>query len=83
MSNSLSAACTRGMNQCTQCVGWRRRDRGRVLKERGTLSLLTFGTFLHRKVQENKSYFMILFFQSSFRLSEKNEKDKKRKEFLF
>ena len=26
---------------------------------------------------------MILLFQSSFRLSEKNEKDKKRKEFLF
>ena len=38
-------SCTRGMNQCTQCVGWRRRDRGRVLKERGTLSLMTFGTF--------------------------------------
>ena len=21
-------SCTRGINQCTQCVGWRRRDRG-------------------------------------------------------
>ena len=28
-------------------------------------------------------FFMILLFQSSFRLSEKNEKDKKRKVFLF
>ena len=46
-------------------------------------SLLTFGTFGHTKVREGKSYFMILFFQSSFRLSEKNEKDKKRKVFLF
>ena len=44
-------SCTRGMNQCTQCVGWRRRDRGRVLKERGTLSLMTFGTFGHAKVR--------------------------------
>ena len=44
-------SCTRGMNQCTQCVGWRRRDRGRVFKERGKLSLMTFGTFLHRKVR--------------------------------
>ena len=41
-------------------------------------SLLTFGTFGHTKVQEKKSSFMILLFQSSFRLSEKNEKDKKR-----
>ena len=47
-----------GMNQCTQCVGWRRRDRGRVLKERGTLSLMTFGTFGHAKVRERKSIFM-------------------------
>ncbi len=54
-------SCTRGMNQCTQCVGWRRRDRGRVLKERGTLSLLTFGTFGHAKVQERKSYIMFLY----------------------
>ena len=30
-----------------------------------------------------KSYIMILRFQSSFRLSEKNEKDKKRKVSLF
>ena len=31
--------------------GRRRRDRGRVLKERGTLSLMTFGTFGHAKVR--------------------------------
>ena len=37
----------------------------------------------HAKVREGKSFFMILLFQSSFRLSEKNEKDKKRKVFLF
>ena len=51
-------SCTRGMNQCTQCVGWRRRDRGRVLKERGTLSLMAFGTFGHAKVRERKSGFI-------------------------
>ena len=58
-------------------------DRGRVLKERGKLSLMTFGTFGHSKAREKKSFFMILLFQSSFRLSEKNEKDKKRNAFLF
>ena len=36
-----------------------------------------------RKEHYKKSYFMILLFQSSFRLSEKNEKDKKRNAFLF
>ena len=46
-------------------------------------SLLTFGTFGHAKVRERKSCFMFLLFQSSFRLSEKNEKDKKRNAFLF
>ena len=55
LTNARSAlvgvAETGGMNQCTQCVGWRRRDRGRVLKERGTLSLMTFGTFGHAKVR--------------------------------
>ncbi len=41
-------SCTRGMNQCTQCVGWRRRDRGEEFSKRGgTLSLMTFGTFRH------------------------------------
>ena len=34
--------------------------------------------FGHSKAREEKSYFMFLLFQSSFRLSEKNEKDKKR-----
>ena len=75
-------------------------DRGRVLKERGTFSLMTFGILrLGDAVQRwlrhpepssssqkstiKKSFLMILLFQSSFRLSEKNEKDKKRKEFLF
>ena len=35
-------------------------DRGRVLKERGTFSLMTFGTFGHAKVREKKSIFMFL-----------------------
>ena len=28
-------SCTRGMNQCTQCVGWRRRDRGKSSQREG------------------------------------------------
>ena len=35
--------------------------------------------FSDEKREKKKSYLMILLFQSSFRLSEKNEKDKKRK----
>ena len=42
---------------------------------------MTFAAlFVSEKREKRKSYFMILIFQSSFRLSEKNEKDKKRKE---
>ena len=31
-------SCTRGINQCTQCVGWRRRDRGGEFAKRGELA---------------------------------------------
>ena len=42
---------------------------------------MTFAAlFVSEKREKRKSFFMILIFQSSFRLSEKNEKDKKRKE---
>ena len=42
---------------------------------------MTFAAlFVSEKREKEKSIFMILLFQSSFRLSEKNEKDKKRKE---
>ena len=45
---------------------------------------MTFAAlFVSEKREKKKSYFMFLLFQSSFRLSEKNEKDKKRKVFLF
>ena len=41
---------------------------------------MTFAALLvSEKREKRKSFFMILLFQSSFRLSEKNEKDKKRK----
>ena len=59
------------------------RARGRCFL-RGRKALLNdFWYFWSRKSTIKESYFMILLFQSSFRLSEKNEKDKKRKEFLF
>ena len=45
---------------------------------------MTFAAlFVSEKREKEKSIFMILLFQSSFRLSEKNEKDKKRNAFLF
>ena len=45
---------------------------------------MTFAAlFVSEKRDKKKSYIMFLLFQSSFRLSEKNEKDKKRKAFLF
>ena len=39
--------CIGGIDTYAERVCRRRRDRGRVLKERGTLSLMTFGTFRH------------------------------------
>ena len=60
----------RATNSCTP--RWFGRRTARVL-------LADFWYFWSHKSTIKKSFFMILLFQSSFRLSEKNEKDKKRK----
>ena len=72
-SMCVGVAETGGINTYAKHVCWRRRDGG----------INTYAEHVCQFLDDPQRNIKKLFLQCSFRLSEKNEKDKKRKVFLF
>ena len=66
-----------GINQCTQCVGWRRRDRGKSSQREGNALFDDFWYFSSRKSTIKEKYLYVSSLSEFFSLVRKERKGQK------